>query len=108
MIADYFFVRKQHLVVHELYSTQGTYTFSKGFNYVAIIALIAGIVPNIPGFLLTIKAISADAMPSWITGLYHYSWFIGFIISAVIYKAFMPTYTIASTEINTSAYVGAD
>ncbi len=55
MIADYYFIRKQQLNVDELYSHQGQYSFKNGFNTNAIIALLIGILPNVPGFLLTDK-----------------------------------------------------
>ncbi|MDE1192657.1 MAG: NCS1 family nucleobase:cation symporter-1 [Arachidicoccus sp.] len=85
MIADYFFIRKQQLNVDDLYSTSGRYTFKNGFNKYAIIALLVGILPNVPGFLLQIKAISANAFPVWISDLYNYAWFVGFFVSGIIY-----------------------
>jgi len=85
MIVDYYFIRKKELAVDELYQHNGRYKFSKGFNPVAIIALLAGILPNVPGFLLQIKVVSAGAMPQWINGLYHYAWFVGFFVSGVVY-----------------------
>ena len=89
MIADYYFIRKQQLIVDDLYSHQGIYTFNKGFNYKAIIALLFGIIPNIPGFLLTVKLISSEAFPIWISNLYHYAWFVGFAVSGLIYYLLM-------------------
>jgi NCS1 family nucleobase:cation symporter-1 len=85
LIADYYFIRKQKLEVKELYSHRGRYYFRGGFNEVAIIALIAGILPNLPGFLVNIKVIPADAVPSWLANLYHYAWFVGFFVSGILY-----------------------
>ena len=85
MIADYYFIRKQQLNVDELYSHSGRYFFNSGFNRAAIIALVLGILPNIPGFLLQVKLISAEAFPVWISELYHYAWFVGFGVSGVLY-----------------------
>jgi NCS1 family nucleobase:cation symporter-1 len=92
MIADYYFIRKQQLLTADLYKTNGLYTFRKGFNYSAIIALLAGIVPNIPGFLTTIKVIPADSVPAWIAHLYNYAWFVGFFISGLTYILMMRKY----------------
>jgi NCS1 family nucleobase:cation symporter-1 len=89
LIADYYFIRKQQLAVDELYSSAGRYHFSNGFNTIAIIALLAGILPNIPGFLVTIKVIAADAVPYWISNLYNYAWFVGFLVSGFIYWILM-------------------
>ncbi|MES2593295.1 MAG: NCS1 family nucleobase:cation symporter-1 [Bacteroidota bacterium] len=85
MIADYYFIRKQTLQVNELYQSKGRYTFGNGFNKFAIIALLLGIVPNIPGFLTTIGAIDKDAVWHWVSKLYNYAWFVGFIVSGVSY-----------------------
>ena len=89
MIADYYFVRKQQLNVEALYQHQGLYTFYKGFNYRAIIALVLGILPNVPGFLTTIQLIPADAVPYWVSDFYNYSWFVGFVISGISYMVMM-------------------
>jgi NCS1 family nucleobase:cation symporter-1 len=85
MIADYYFIRKQQLNTIELYQHTGQYGFTNGFNLRAIFALLAGILPNIPGFLLTIKVISVTAFPTWVAHLYNYSWFVGFFISGLAY-----------------------
>ncbi|RYG25487.1 MAG: nitrate reductase, partial [Chitinophagaceae bacterium] len=85
MIADYYFVRRQSLDVDQLYNSDGIYKFKNGFNRNAIIALLLGILPNLPGFLVQVKLIAADAFPAWITGLYHYAWFVGFFISGICF-----------------------
>ncbi len=85
MIVDYFLLRRLRLFVDELYSRVGRYWYTGGFNYSAIVALLCGILPNVPGFLTTIKVLDADAVPPWINGLYHYAWFVGFAISGAVY-----------------------
>ena len=89
MIVDYFFIRKKELNAADLYKENGEYTYSNGFNSKAIVALLVGILPNIPGFLLQIKAIGADAFPQWVNHLYNYAWFVGFGVSGVLYYLFM-------------------
>ncbi len=89
MIADYYFIRKQTLAVDDLYNSNGIYSFKTGFNSAAIIALVLGILPNVAGFFTTIKVFSADAFPTWLTGLYSYAWFIGFGVSGLVYWAMM-------------------
>ncbi len=85
MIADYFFLRKKQLTLTALYQNSGKYFYNNGINNVAIIALLAGIIPNIPGFLININIISAQLLPEWIGGLYNYAWFVGFGMSGGIY-----------------------
>ncbi|WP_338406933.1 NCS1 family nucleobase:cation symporter-1 [uncultured Flavobacterium sp.] len=89
MIVDYYFIRKQTLVLNDLYDSNGIYSFLKGFNINAILALIIGIAPNVPGFLSTIKVVSSDVFPNWVTGLYNYAWFVGFGISGLVYWILM-------------------
>ena len=89
MIADYYFIRKQKLDVPDLYDPNGRYRFNNGFNRFAVIALLVGILPNIPGFLVQIKLVSSTAFPGWISQLYNYAWFVGFLVSGIVYWFFM-------------------
>lgn len=89
MIADYYFIRKQLLNVNELFKVKGIYTYDNGFNYFAIIALLLGIIPNVPGFFITIKVWSVNSFPEWIAHLYNYAWFVGFFVSGISYLLFM-------------------
>jgi NCS1 family nucleobase:cation symporter-1 len=98
MIADYYFIHKQQLVVSEMYEPRGQYSFVNGFNQFAIIALLLGIVPNVPGFLLQIKLVSADVFPAWISQLYNYAWFVGFFVSGITYLLFMRNYKVVNLE----------
>jgi NCS1 family nucleobase:cation symporter-1 len=100
MIVDYYFVRKQELIVEDLYTHNGIYQYNKGFNTMAIFALLLGIFPNVPGFLLQVKLISKDAFPAWISELYHYAWFVGFAVSGIAYLILMKNYQVQpKTEI---------
>jgi NCS1 family nucleobase:cation symporter-1 len=85
MIADFYFIRKQQLNTAELYKLRGEYSFSNGINYKAVAALLLGILPNVPGFLTTIKVWPVDIVPAWMSGLYNYAWFVGFFVSGISY-----------------------
>jgi NCS1 family nucleobase:cation symporter-1 len=89
MIADYYFIRRQRLLLNDLYDHAGIYGYRNGFNYAAIIALLAGILPNVPGFLSTIHVIGDTGLPGWIIHLYNYAWFVGFGISGFLYWILM-------------------
>ena len=89
MIADYYFIRRKNLVAADLYRHNGVYGYTNGFNPIAIIALILGILPNVPGFLIQIKVLDASTFPEWINHLYNYAWFVGFGVSAIIYYLLM-------------------
>ncbi len=85
LIADYFLLRRQRLHVDELYSSAGRYWYFRGFNPAAIIALLCGILPNVPGFLTTVKVLPVEIVPPFINGLYNYAWFVGFAVSGAVY-----------------------
>jgi len=89
MIADYYFVRKQKLNVNDLFSYSGDYSYKNGFNSKAIIALVLGILPNVPGFLTTIGVVDKGAFWAWLSHIYNYAWFAGFFISAITYTIMM-------------------
>ena len=105
MIADYYFIRKQKLVTKELYQHGGRYFFSKGFNVAAVIALIVGILPNLPGFLTTIKVIPQDAVPLWVSHLYNYAWFVGFFVAGLVYYMMMRKYKIELRNVKSIDFI---
>ncbi len=79
LIADYFFIRKKHLELEELYKEDGIYSYGQtGFNKAAMIALCIGVFAALIGY--------------WVPALnflYSLSWFTGFIISFVLYYFLM-------------------
>jgi len=89
MIADYYFIRKEILILKELYQHDGSYAYNRGVNPAALIALAIGILPNIPGFLTNINVLSPQSMPLWISQVYNYAWFVGFFISGITYILLM-------------------
>ncbi len=89
LIVDYYFIRKKILIADDLYKHSGAYGYKNGFNSNAIIALLVGILPNLPGFLLQIKVISGTMFPAWVSGLYNYAWFVGFFVSGFVYWILM-------------------
>lgn len=50
LIVDYFLIRRTQLNVKDLYTDKGIYQYSGGWNKVAVIAFVLGVLPNIPGF----------------------------------------------------------
>ena len=85
MIADYYIYRRRQLRIAALYRTDGEYRFTNGFSLVAIFSLIGAVLPNLPGFLVTVKLVGPTSMPAFFIRLYDYAWFVGFAIALVVY-----------------------
>jgi NCS1 family nucleobase:cation symporter-1 len=93
MIADYFVLRRRQLNVPALYQPEGHFCYTNGFSIVALISLVMAILPNLPGFLVTVKLIDASSVPQFFVTLYSYAWFVGFAIAFVAYlglRALLP------------------
>jgi NCS1 family nucleobase:cation symporter-1 len=89
LIIDYYFIRKTQLDVEELYREGGMYSYVGGWNAAAVIAFVAGVAPNIPGFLNTAFPASFPNVADSFKTIYTYAWFVGMLISAIVYGAMM-------------------
>jgi NCS1 family nucleobase:cation symporter-1 len=78
MICDYFVIRRRVLIVDDLYLRNGIYEYSRGFNWLAVIALATGAATALVGLVI----------PS-LRPLYDYSWFVGFAVSFAVYYSLM-------------------
>ncbi|HTB83282.1 MAG TPA: NCS1 family nucleobase:cation symporter-1 [Candidatus Sulfotelmatobacter sp.] len=85
LIADYFVCRHKKLNVNALYQAYGEYTFQNGFSFVALISLVLGALPSLPGFLVNVNLLNAASVPTSLAQLYNYAWFIGFGVAFVAY-----------------------
>lgn len=89
LIVDYWIVRKAQLAVDDLYVRDGAYAYRGGWNPAAIIALVLGVLPNLPGFLAAATPHLFGGVGGFWTGLYTYAWFVGLAIAALIYGLMM-------------------
>lgn len=78
MIVDYWIIRKKHLDLTDLYLTRGSYWYSNGWNWKAVLATIAGCSLAWVGAIVPTLRI-----------LYDYSWFVGLFSAAVLYFILM-------------------
>jgi len=78
LICDYFIVRKKLLLVPDLYQRNGLYEYQSGFHWQALAALAAGAGVAFVGL----------AVPP-LRVLYNYAWFVGFLVSFLVYFAMM-------------------
>jgi NCS1 family nucleobase:cation symporter-1 len=90
MICDYWVIRKQNLSLKDLFLEKGLYSYSKGINWRAVIAMLLAIVPVVPGFLRAATTPNgAIANPNFFDSIYTYAWFVTFALSFVIYFVLM-------------------
>lgn len=104
MVCDYWLLRKTELKVDELYKVEGRYRFEHGFNPWAFVALAAGVIPNIPGFLVQLEATAQGVPPAqilagmtpawqpffqWSSEVYAFAWMVGFALSFASYFVLM-------------------
>ncbi|WP_454760882.1 NCS1 family nucleobase:cation symporter-1 [Caulobacter segnis] len=89
LIVDYWIVRKAQLVVDDLYAKDGAYAYRGGWNPAAIVALVLGVLPNLPGFLAAAAPHLFAGVGAFWTGLYTYAWFVGLAIAAGVYGVMM-------------------
>jgi NCS1 family nucleobase:cation symporter-1 len=85
MVVDYWLLRRTRLDVGALYNRHGRYTYTSGWNLMALTAFALGVAPNVPGFL---KSAAPDIFVGigapW-TLIYSYAWFVGAGVSALTY-----------------------
>jgi len=78
LIADYWLVRKKRLELGDLYRTKGSYTYSNGWNWRAVLATLIGCTLAWIGLIVPL-----------LRPLYDYAWFVGFGAAAVTYLLLM-------------------
>lgn len=96
MLVDYYLIRKTELNHDALFAENGEYSYSNGWNWRAVIALILGALPNLPGFLKAAGFIPSTAPIFEV--LYTYAWFVGLAIAAVVYYVLMQRSVVASSS----------
>jgi nucleobase:cation symporter-1, NCS1 family len=78
LVCDYLFVRRGRLSVEELYAPQGRYSYRRGVNPAAMVALAAGILVALAGTIVPALRFLFDG-----------AWFSAAFVSGVLYLALM-------------------
>ena len=89
LMVDYYMVRRTRLDVAQLYRIEGIYAYRGGWNPAAIVAFVAGVLPNIPGFMNAAFPSAFPDVGETFKTIYTYAWFVGLAIAAVVYGAMM-------------------
>lgn len=97
LIADYWLIRRKQLELPDLYKTSGVYTYSGGWNWRAIGATLLGCAMAWGGLVIpTLRP------------LYDYAWFVGLLVSGVVYVVLMKTIPVVYPERHFEAVVEPD
>ncbi|HET9061886.1 MAG TPA: hypothetical protein VFO62_01235, partial [Candidatus Binatia bacterium] len=73
------------------------------WNGAALIALVIGVLPNVPGFLAEASPrYFKDLVPGFFSTIYQYAWFVGLAISLGVYVALAQSKKTASPAAPTS------
>ncbi|KAG0453975.1 hypothetical protein HPP92_025279 [Vanilla planifolia] len=85
MLADYYLVKRMELDVEGLYreDSEGKYYYWKGYNLAAVAAMLAGVLPLVPGFLHNV-GISSNTWRFFLV-VYNNAWFVSFFLAAFVY-----------------------
>jgi NCS1 family nucleobase:cation symporter-1 len=83
MLADYYLIRRTELDRDDLFRHDGRYGYRNGVNPAAMIALLIGVLPNLPGFLKAAGFVAS--VPPVFEVIYVYAWFVGLAVAAVTY-----------------------
>lgn len=74
IMTDYYVLRRQHVLVPDLFTEQGYYTYSGGWNPKAVVSFLVSAVPAVVVALTPIFA-----------ALSAFSWFVGAILAAAVH-----------------------
>jgi nucleobase:cation symporter-1, NCS1 family len=85
LIADYYVYRRRQLDLVALYQPGGAYRYTGGFSVAGLAALLIAILPNLPGFLVTIHAWPKENVAPIFLSIYSYAWFVGFAVAFAVY-----------------------
>jgi NCS1 family nucleobase:cation symporter-1 len=97
LITDYWLVRDRELTLGDLYRTRGTYRYSGGWNWRAVVATLIGcglawcgpIVARLASLAGVAQSPRVASLLWFLYLLYDYAWFVGFGASAAAYFLLM-------------------
>ncbi len=95
LIADYWWIRRTQLNLPDLYRASGAYRYARGWNWVAVVALLVGIFMAIGGSYSVVNADGSASGPFPPGGLLpflkhpfpfaDYSWIVGLVVAFLVY-----------------------
>jgi NCS1 family nucleobase:cation symporter-1 len=104
LIADYWWVRRKQLKLADLYRADGVYRYAKGWNWIAVVSLLIGIVIAIGGANSApgTGPFPADGLIPFLKPFYDYSWAVGLAVAFVLYGGLTLTVGKKHVELQTA------
>ena len=89
IIVDYYLIRRRTLDLDALYQRgPGPYWYQRGVNPRALVALVCGVLPNIPGFFAQAGLLEPESVPAVFHTIYTYAWFVSFLVAGLLHFVF--------------------
>jgi nucleobase:cation symporter-1, NCS1 family len=89
LIADYWVLRRQQLSVRDLFTHGGAYSYHRGYNPRALLALALAVAPVLPGFIRAAAVPGGQvASPGLFDQLYTFAWFVTFALGFALHLLF--------------------
>lgn len=82
LISDFWIIRKKMLKMPDLYTRDGIYWFTGGWNYRAVAALCVGMLPSMPGFFESCISSTADGAA---VKIFQITWFVSTPLTLIAY-----------------------
>lgn len=88
---------QDHVIIdeqHDVLEGGGIYEYWRGWNVWAGLAVLLGVLPCVPGFLVAARILpepdaDASSFSRFVVAIYHYAWFVAIFISFVGYWLLM-------------------
>jgi NCS1 family nucleobase:cation symporter-1 len=96
LVCDFWLVRRARLSTSDLFQTRGIYSYDRGINWCAVLAVVVALLPGVPGFVDQVThgaVLQTGTLPAMVfRHLYEYAWFVTFGVALVLYFVMMIGY----------------
>lgn len=95
LLTDYYLIRRTELNSADLYRRGGDYEYSGGWNLRAVVALLVGVLPCLPGYLVVSSLVDKASVAPALVTLFNFGWFFSLAVSGAVYFFSMPRQAVA-------------
>ena len=95
LLTDYYLIRRTELVSDDLYRRGGAYEYRGGWNPRALLALLLGVLPCLPGYLAVSGVVDKASVAPALVTLFDFGWFFSLAVAGTVYFFSMPRQRVA-------------